>query len=408
MRGAFNRTNLNKVEATSDDDIEIPVPKASYGFDSAQYDDNFNPFSSGGSKLQNSPPPCPHPTFSRENPAAAAQYSATSWTDTLAAQEDPVTTQEYSTNTRENSTAAQEDPTVVKEDPVTTWVDPTTTQVYSTVTREYAATAQESPNVIRGVPTSNQEDPVTTLEDPTTTWERPTSAPKDPTAKQKDPAIASEYQTTAREVLTATQEDPPAVREDPPATREDLTPAREDTAATREDPASQEAKPLKMEFGLTDEGTGGEPKKPPPKKLGKKPASKLLAPRKQRPKLTELAQAAAATQSSDDAPLPKTSYSGNPSEWDDPNFNPFGTKAKMSSSPTLPKGSYSFDPDRFDDSVDPFKPSKSLAEGSTSKVAPPAEKPADEPAKHKLELPPEDEERKDRQSPKKNKSRIIT
>ncbi|KAG5835251.1 hypothetical protein ANANG_G00270380 [Anguilla anguilla] len=141
-----------------------------------------------------------------------------------------------------------------------------------------------------------------------------------------------------------------------------------------------------MEFGLMNEGSGGETKRPPPRKLGKKPGSKLLAPRTQRPKPVQPASAPAATHSSDDAPAPKSSYGCDPSEWDDPNFNPFGTKGKMSNSPTLPKGSYSFNPDRLDDSVDPFKPSKSLAEDNTAK----------------------DEERKCRQSPKKTKSRMIT
>ncbi|KAI1905028.1 hypothetical protein AGOR_G00011730 [Albula goreensis] len=80
----------------------------------------------------------------------------------------------------------------------------------------------------------------------------------------------------------------------------------------------------------------------------------------------------------------------------------------MGSSPTLPKGSYTFNPDNFDDSVDPFKPSKSLAGGEKSKMAPAAEKLGDEHIKHKLELPLEEEESKGRQSPKKSKSRMIT
>ncbi|XP_061118830.1 transforming acidic coiled-coil-containing protein 1-like [Conger conger] len=401
MRGALNRANSKKAEATSEDDIEIPVPKAGYGFNPDWYDDNFNPFSSGGSKLQNSPPPCRYPTGTRENLVPAPQYSPTGWVDSPAAQDDPVTTREYSSTTRKYSTAAREDSIVVQDDPITTWEDPTTTQEYSTTTREYSATTQENPTAIRQVPTAIQGDSFATLEDPTTSVEDPTSTCEVPTANQTDPALAPEYRTTAREVLTATQEDPPATLEDPTA-------ARVDAASTREDPATREAKPIKMEFGLTEEGTGGEPKKPPLRKLGKKPASKLLAPRKHKPKPAEPAPAPAATHSSEDAPVAKTSHSSNASEWDDPNFNPFGSKAKMSSSPTLPKGSYSFDPDRFDDSVDPFKPSKSLGEANTLKVAPPAEKLADEPAKHKLELPLEDEERKGGQSPKKSKSRMIT
>ncbi|KAI1905029.1 hypothetical protein AGOR_G00011740 [Albula goreensis] len=63
MGGALNGPNLNEeVAAAADNDVEIPVPKASYNFDPDKYDDNFNPFASGGSKLQSSPPPCPTAT----------------------------------------------------------------------------------------------------------------------------------------------------------------------------------------------------------------------------------------------------------------------------------------------------------------------------------------------------------
>ncbi|KAJ8346712.1 hypothetical protein SKAU_G00281130 [Synaphobranchus kaupii] len=357
MRGVLNGANLNKAEATNYDDIEIPVPTASYGFNLNQYDDNFNPFASGVSKLQNSPPLGPHPTATSEHPTSSPQHPATIWEDPTSAWEDPIASQEISTTTRkystatlENPAAAQADRTTTLENTVAAWEDPT-------ASREYLITTRECLTSVRKDPIANQEDPAT--------------APEDPTATSEDP--------------TATQEDPPD---------------------TQEDRATQEAKSIKMEFELMNEGTSGEPKRPPPRKLGKKPASKLLAPRKQRPKPVEPAPAPAATHSSDDTPVAKSSYSYNPCEWYDPNFNPFGSKA--SNSPTLPKGSYSFNPDRFHDSVDPLKPSKILAEDKTLKVAQSAEKLADELTKHKLELPLEDEERKGRQSPKKNKSRIIT
>ncbi|XP_064163479.1 transforming acidic coiled-coil-containing protein 1-like isoform X3 [Anguilla rostrata] len=457
LRGSLNRANLNKAEPPSDDDIEMPVPKACYGFDPDQYDDNFNPFSSGRSKLQNSPPPCPRPTATKEDPTATWEDPASTWEDPTTVQDDPVAMQECSTTTWECSTAAreiptatQEVPTTTLEDPVASWEDPTTTLEDPVASWEDPTTTLEDPVASWEDPTTtledqvaSWEDPTTTLEDqvaswedPTTTQEYPTSAQGDPTANQKDPDTDTECPTTTqedppailedpptiREDLPAIREDPPTIREDPPAIREDPPAiwedppairedpigAREDPAATQEDAASQEAKPVKMEFGLMNEGSGGETKRPPPRKLGKKPGSKLLAPRTQRPKPVQPASAPAATHSSDDAPAPKSSYGCDPSEWDDPNFNPFGTKGKMSNSPTLPKGSYSFNPDRLDDSVDPFKPSKSLAEDNTAKVAPPGEKLADEPAKHKLDLPLEDEERKCRQSPKKTKSRMIT
>ncbi|XP_050976335.1 transforming acidic coiled-coil-containing protein 1 isoform X2 [Labeo rohita] len=170
------------------------------------------------------------------------------------------------------------------------------------------------------------------------------------------------------------------------------------------------AQPVMLEFGLDD----AEAKRPPPKKSGKKTSSKLTTPKKQRPKAAETAAPPPETSSEqdqppsenvapvnvDDIPIPKKSYNFDPSQWDDPNFNPFGGSAKLSNSPTLSKGSYNFDPDNFDDSVDPFKPSKTLSD--TNK--PMTEKSTD---KHKPEGTVE-QRKKAGQSPKKNKDRIIT
>lgn len=198
-----------------------------------------------------------------------------------------------------------------------------------------------------------------------------------------------------------------------------------------------------MEFGLDE----GPVSKPPPKKLGGKKTISKLAAKKQRPKGSEasckpaseptvsetLSQPApdpvpqpisepvsepdaevslpvsdsSAPLNLDDIPIPKTgSYNFDPSQWDDPNFNPFGSNSKVSSSPVLPKGSYSFDPDSFDDSVDPFKPSKSLSNEDTSSNPSLPEKKVKEGEKQKARQP--QGEKKVRQIPKKNKERTIT
>ncbi|KAK2871287.1 hypothetical protein QQF64_002446 [Cirrhinus molitorella] len=172
------------------------------------------------------------------------------------------------------------------------------------------------------------------------------------------------------------------------------------------------AQPVLLEFGLDD----AEAKRPPPKKSGKKTSSKLTTPKKQRPKAAETAAPPPETSSDqdqppsenvapvnvDDIPIPKKSYNFDPSQWDDPNFNPFGGNTKFGNSPTLPKGSYTFDPDNFDDSVDPFKPSKTL--GVSDTIKPTTEKLTD---KHNPEGTVE-QRKKAGQSPKKNKDRIIT
>ncbi|XP_018555695.1 transforming acidic coiled-coil-containing protein 1 isoform X1 [Lates calcarifer] len=203
-----------------------------------------------------------------------------------------------------------------------------------------------------------------------------------------------------------------------------------------------EAKPVMLEFGL-DEGTVS---KLPPRKLGGKKTISKLAAKKQRPKGSEVSSKPApeptvsepvsqpaseqisqsisepasdplletslpvsdssAPLNLDDVPIPKTgTYNFDPSQWDDPNFNPFGSNDKMSSSPVLPKGSYSFDPDNFDDSVDPFKPSKSLSTEDTSSSAAQPEKKVKDGGKQKAGHPPA--EKKVRQIPKKSKERTI-
>ncbi|XP_052424083.1 transforming acidic coiled-coil-containing protein 1 isoform X2 [Carassius gibelio] len=167
------------------------------------------------------------------------------------------------------------------------------------------------------------------------------------------------------------------------------------------------AQPVMLEFGLDD----AEAKRPPPKRSGKKTSSKLTTPKKQRPKAAETAAPPPQTSSeqdqppsedTDDIPIPKKSYNFDPSQWDDPNFNPFGGNSKLSNLPTLPEGSYKFDPDNFDDSIDPFKPSKTL--GGSDTIKPTPEELTD---KHKPEGSVE-QRKKSGQSPKKIKDRIIT
>ncbi|XP_071351103.1 transforming acidic coiled-coil-containing protein 1 isoform X2 [Trachinotus anak] len=207
--------------------------------------------------------------------------------------------------------------------------------------------------------------------------------------------------------------------------------------------SSSEAKPVMLEFGL-DEGTVS---KPPPRKSGGKKTISKLAAKKQRPKGPEtsskpapeptvsepvsepvpepISQSISETVSDplpktsvpvsdssapmnlDDVPIPKTgTYNFDPSQWDDPNFNPFGSNNKMSTSPVLPKGTYSFDPDNFDDSMDPFKPSKSFStEDSSSSTTQPEKKVKDG---GKQKAGHSSGEKKVRQIPKKGKERTIT
>ncbi|XP_059803760.1 transforming acidic coiled-coil-containing protein 2 isoform X2 [Hypanus sabinus] len=67
----------------------------------------------------------------------------------------------------------------------------------------------------------------------------------------------------------------------------------------------------------------------------------------------------------DDIPIPKSTYSFDPSKWDDPNFNPFSTNVQVPNSPKLPRASSSIDVDNCESSADSFKSSTNIS-GSPS------------------------------------------
>ncbi|XP_076005908.1 transforming acidic coiled-coil-containing protein 1 isoform X2 [Genypterus blacodes] len=274
--------------AQENEEQDLPVPVATYKFDPDQFDDSFNPFTSGGSKIQNSPPPCGPGSLPRLEPLGS---------------ESPV---------RESSFAPAEE-------------------------------------------------------------------------------------------------------------------------AEKTEPHS-EPKPAMLEFSLDE----GKVSKPPPRKLGGKKTHGKLSAKKQRPKGSEASckpspdptvpepapQPASepvlepvtepalpgsdpdASLNLDDMPLPKTgTYNFNPDQWDDPNFNPFGSNNDSKTSAPS-KGSYSFDPAGFDESADPFKPTKSLSNEDSSEAAPQPEKRATDGGKQRTEKPPG--ERRVRQIPKKSKDRTNT
>ncbi|XP_023781429.1 transforming acidic coiled-coil-containing protein 3 isoform X3 [Cyanistes caeruleus] len=94
--------------------------------------------------------------------------------------------------------------------------------------------------------------------------------------------------------------------------------------------------PVKLEFDF-DNTTA---RKPPPKKLGKrpgiKPPSKKIPITKTKPENTEVQNK---SHVEDEIPLPKGSYKFDWDKLDDPNFNPFGGGSKISTSPECSKPS---------------------------------------------------------------------
>lgn len=137
--------------------------------------------------------------------------------------------------------------------------------------------------------------------------------------------------------------DPPAEVKKPSETpKEKVTPGPPDVKPTATAEASEsepadapvQEGPIKLEFNF---GDGAEVKrKPPPKRLGKRPTD---AKRKEGkppsdPKPSEAVAAAKAGPSdAADVPIPKASYSLDFDKFDDPYFNPFGTKTSITNSP---------------------------------------------------------------------------
>ncbi|KAG8574296.1 hypothetical protein GDO81_009132 [Engystomops pustulosus] len=73
----------------------------------------------------------------------------------------------------------------------------------------------------------------------------------------------------------------------------------------------------------------------------------------------------ATTNQTEDVPLSKSSYNFDHSQWDDPNFNPFGGKSALPSSPTVTKPPTGFNMDLEHDVMDHHKPCKTLSGSET-------------------------------------------
>ncbi|RLW09235.1 hypothetical protein DV515_00003011 [Chloebia gouldiae] len=103
-----------------------------------------------------------------------------------------------------------------------------------------------------------------------------------------------------------------------------------------EKPDVTKAGPVKLEFDFGNTTA----RKPPPKKLGKRPGiktpSKKIPVTKTKPENTEVQNK---SNVEEEIPIPKASYKFDWDKLDDPNFNPFGGGSKISTSPKCSKPS---------------------------------------------------------------------
>ncbi|XP_072491239.1 transforming acidic coiled-coil-containing protein 1 isoform X2 [Notamacropus eugenii] len=189
----------------------------------------------------------------------------------------------------------------------------------------------------------------------------------------------------------------------PPAVKQTLSSSNGDASDSGVELLEESrGSPLKLEFDFTDgmESTGVKkplPRKPAPG--GRKMVSKLALRAQKDAKGLERPSGLA----DEEMPLQKASSKLEPNQGDDCNFNPFGSSSTLQNSPPLPKGSYHFDPDNFDDSMDPFKPTKTLSNLCSSDG-----NEAIEILESRLYEVQGEEMKKGTASPQKAKSRLIT
>ncbi|NXJ89013.1 TACC1 protein, partial [Corythaixoides concolor] len=165
------------------------------------------------------------------------------------------------------------------------------------------------------------------------------------------------------------------------------------------EPKGQVPKP---EVDFMEGGESPETRRAAARKGSRIPASKLTPKRHREPprKPPEDAE-----RGPTEPPPPQGSPRRGPPLWDSHSLNPFSASSALQNSPPLPRGSYQFDPNNFE-SVDPFKPTKTLA-STTTDFCPTADNSLNEILESQT-LEVQDDLGKGRDSPKKPKSRLIT
>ncbi|XP_061599816.1 transforming acidic coiled-coil-containing protein 3 [Cololabis saira] len=195
----------------------------------------------------------------------------------------------------------------------------------------------DAPEVIQELPVQLEVKPVAVVAPNSANAPDPPAATPDPPAATPDPPAATPDPPAATPDPPAATPDPPAAKADPPAVTPDppAATATPDPPAATPEPADALVKggPVKLEFNFGDDNE--VKRKPPPKKFGKRPPG--VKPKERKPASEVKSSKEAPAKPDDagdlnDAPAPK-GYSFDFEKFDDPNFNPFGTKMAMNNSP---------------------------------------------------------------------------
>eukprot|EP00063_Salmo_salar_P061081 XP_014035916.1 PREDICTED: transforming acidic coiled-coil-containing protein 2-like isoform X2 [Salmo salar] len=226
----------------------------------------------------------------------------------------------------------------------------------ASLTEETNHTSPETDNQLILAPTSILT-PTPAISIPNRQEDTPISVPEAPPGSEGSPPSGTyKWDPDNFEDIDPFNNGGSKVANSPPPERPNAEPALPSTS-----PPIRTSGAVRLEFDYSEETLEEPPKasSPPPKKLGKKTGSKMPL-RKTRMGLKKAVQPPSEpldnTPVPDNIPISKASYSFDPAQWDDPNFDPFGSNSGIPISPELNKPSYNFDSDTFNESaVNTFK-----------------------------------------------------
>ncbi|KGL85052.1 Transforming acidic coiled-coil-containing protein 3, partial [Tinamus guttatus] len=299
-----------KVSAASYPDDEMPVKsRGSYNIDFDNLDD-INPFQSS-MQLQNSPGNLQKPPVSSSPGRVPEKYrNSLPLDDTVSFPSNTAGTE--SSSAEENKLLSGKSVLTELEEPNKHRLAPKQTVSYSVQdVKSYSSVVSHNDNSVGSTEAPKHSVQLSGKSDPSSSDVIDSS--KTGEMKLQNVSVAEK---------ASTEESKPA--EQPVVSKEE----------SAEKPDIAKAGPVKLEFDF-DNTTA---RKPPPKKLGKRPGIK--PPSKKIPSVkakTENTEVKNISNMEEDIPVPKASYKFDWDKFDDPNFNPFGGGSKISSSPKCPK-----------------------------------------------------------------------
>uniref|UniRef100_A0A8C3W6R8 Transforming acidic coiled-coil containing protein 1 n=1 Tax=Catagonus wagneri TaxID=51154 RepID=A0A8C3W6R8_9CETA len=172
------------------------------------------------------------------------------------------------------------------------------------------------------------------------------------------PDEAAENSSPSRLGVARIQKHPPGVKEMPGA------PSSDTNDSGFEVPEQARGSPLRLELDFAEDMENAESREALPRKLGRKLGNRLTpevrkdgAGEPAGAKDSELLPGLAA----EDAPGLQASPPLDPRPWERPGLSPFGGPSILHCPPLPSQGSYRFEQDGIDESLDPFKPTLTLA-----------------------------------------------